>query len=350
MGNGFLASLKVHLRFCQDGQFQATGQLRRTGGVRTQRLRRIRTTGAREQLGTNGKPGPSLDWRRNGCNRSSSLALFETRMSIFCKPVANRLWMIAMLLLSAHFTLAQDVADIIRQSAEANNRDWAAAPEFDNSERDRTKDGDKTYAVTMVEGSPYERLLAVNGQDLSPAKQQEEQKKYEDAVAKRQHESPDKRSERIVKYQAERKRDHTMLEQMTTAFDFHLVGERMLSGHKVYVLKATPRKGYKPPDRDSQVLTGMEGTLWIDQKTFQWVKVEAHVTHPVRILGFMAEVEPGTLFEVEKRPVTSDIWLASHYSMKSNAKVMLLIPRKGAEDDTFFDYHRAGSPADKQIH
>jgi len=262
-------------------------------------------------------------------------------------PLSNILFRVSTLLLWTHFTVAQDVAGIIRQSTEANDRDWAAAPNFDNSERDRTKDGGKTYAVKMLDGSPYQRLIEVNGHELTAAKQQEEQKKYQDAVAKRQHESPDKRSERIAKYQAERKRDHTMLEQMTTAFDFRLVGKHMLSGHKVYVLKATPRKGYKPPDRDSQVLTGMEGTLWIDQKTFQWVKVEAHVTHRVRIEGFMAEVEPGTSFELEKRPVTRDIWLASHYSMKSDAKVMLLIPHKDAEEDTFFNYHEAAVSTDK---
>jgi len=91
----------------------------------------------------------------------------------------------------------------------------------------------------------------------------------------------------------------------------------------------------------------MEGTLWIDEKTFQWVKVEAHVTHPVRIEGFLAEVEPGTQFEVEKRPVTTDIWLASHYSMKLDAKVMFLIRHKGAEDDTFFNYHRSTVSSDK---
>jgi len=242
---------------------------------------------------------------------------------------------------------AQDVAGIIRQSSEVNEHDWAAAPEFDNSERDRTKNGDKTFAVTMLDGSPYERLIAVDGHDLSAAQQQEERKKYQDAVAERLHEPPDQRAKRIAKYQAERQRDHTMLNQMTTAFDFHLTGERMLGGHKVYVLKATPRKGYKPPDRDSQVLTGMEGTLWIDQKTFQWVKVEAHVTHPVKIEGFVAEVEPGTRFEVEKRPVTSDIWLVSHYSMKSSAKIMLLIAHKSAEDDTFFNYHKAGASTGK---
>ena len=237
----------------------------------------------------------------------------------------------------------QDVATIIQKSSEANDRDWAAVPQFDNDERDRDKDGDKTYAVTMLYGSPYERLIAVNGHPLPSARQKQEQEKYDKAVADRQHESPEQRSQRIAKYEAERKRDHTLIEQMTAAFDFRIVGKKVLNGYKVYVLKATPRKGYKPPDRDSEVLTGMEGTLWIDQQSFQWVKVEAHVTHPVRIEGFLAQVEPGTMFEVEKRPVAGNIWMATHFSMKSNAKVMLLIPHRGEEEDSYFHYHRAGN-------
>jgi hypothetical protein len=48
------------------------------------------------------------------------------------------------------------------------------------------------------------------------------------------------------------------------------------------------------------------------------------------------------MFEVEKRPVTNDIWLASHFSMKSNAKVMLLFPRRQQEDDAYFNYRKAG--------
>jgi hypothetical protein len=237
-------------------------------------------------------------------------------------------------------TAQEDVAAIIRRSSEANNRDWSAVPEFDNYERDRNKDGDKTYAVTMLYGSPYQRLIEVNGHPLPAAEQKQEQEKYDKAVAERQHESPEKRSQRIAKYQVERKRDRTLVEQMTIAFDFHLAGKRVLNGYKVYVLNATPRKGYKPPDRDSEVLTGMQGTLWIDQRTFQWVKVEAHVIRPVRIEGFLAQVEPGTRFEVEKRPVTTDIWMATHFSMKSNAKVMLLFPHRGEEDDLYFHYHK----------
>lgn len=238
---------------------------------------------------------------------------------------------------------AQDAATIVQRSAEANERDWTAAPQFDNSERDRNKDGDKTYAATMLFGSPYNRLIAVNGRSLSPSKQLEEQKKFEEAKSQRQHESSEARAKRIAKYEAERKRDQTMIQQLTTAFDFRLVGTQSLKGHKVYVLKATPRKGYQPPDRDSKVLTGMEGTLWIDHETYQWVKVEAHVSRPVSIAGFLAVVQPGTQFELEKIPVADDIWLASHFSTRSKAKVLRFYPHNQQEDDTFLNYHKAAS-------
>jgi hypothetical protein len=32
-----------------------------------------------------------------------------------------------------------------------------------------------------------------------------------------------------------------------------------------------------PKSRETKVLTGMQGTMWIDTKTYQWVKVTASV-------------------------------------------------------------------------
>ena len=67
------------------------------------------------------------------------------------------------------------------------------------------------------------------------------------------------------------------MEQLTKAFNFTLEGEQKLGPYDVYVLKATRRPGYVPPNRETRVLTGMEGRLWVDKKSYQWVKVEAHV-------------------------------------------------------------------------
>lgn len=260
------------------------------------------------------------------------------------KVIKRKLILLTLLLLwSICLSAQEDAASIIKKSAEVNDRDWAAAPQFDNSERDIDKNGDKTYEVTMLLGSPYQRLIAINGHALDTAQQREEQRKYENVVQKRQHESPSEKSARIAKYKADRKRDYMLIQQMSVAFDFSLLGEQELMGHRVYVLKATPRSGYRPPNRDSAVLTGMEGTLWIDHDSFQWVKVQAKVVHPVSIEGFLARVEPGTEFEFEKEPVSADIWLAKHFSMKSNARVLFVFPHRGQEDDSYFNYHKSAN-------
>jgi hypothetical protein len=57
-----------------------------------------------------------------------------------------------------------------------------------------------------------------------------------------------------------------MMEEMIKAFDFKLLGETMLNGHTVYSLLTSPRKGYHPPNMETEALTGMQGKLWIDKK------------------------------------------------------------------------------------
>lgn len=126
-------------------------------------------------------------------------------------------------------------------------------------------------------------------------------------MSERHKESPEKRAARIAKYEDERKRNHVLMEQMVKAFDFTVMGETRMNGHDVYVLKATPRPGYHPPNMEAQALTGMQGKLWIDKDSFQWVKVEAQVMHPVSIEGFLAKVERGTHFGLEKEPVATGI-------------------------------------------
>ena len=237
-----------------------------------------------------------------------------------------------------------DVQTIIQKSVAANQEDFRLAPQYNHKEQDRTSRGSKTYQVTMIEGTPYQRLIAVNGKSLSPARSEAEQKKQEQAVKERRSESSRQRQERIAKYEKDRHRDHEMMEQLTRAFDFKLIGQRKARGLAVYVLKATPRPNYQPPNMETQVLPGMQGELWIDAKTYQWVKVTACVIHPVSIEGFLAQVEPGTQFELEKAPVDHDVWQASHFSMKSQAKVLYLFNRASWEDDTYFDYHRSASP------
>lgn len=237
---------------------------------------------------------------------------------------------------------AQDVQSIIQRSVQANEKDWQADPQYDHYETDQ-EDGNppQTYEVRMILGSPYKRLVAVDGSELPPVQRAAEAHKMELEIAKRQGETPQQRQERIAKWQKDRKRDHLLMEQLTQAFDFKLLGQQKMGPYQVYTLKATPRPGYKPPNMQAQVLSGMEGKLWIDTTTFQWVKVQAKVIHPVSIEGFLATVEPGTHFQLEKAPVGDGVWEATHFSMKSQAKVLFFFSRRSQENDVYFGYRKS---------
>ncbi|MGC1498738.1 MAG: hypothetical protein WA800_01955, partial [Terriglobales bacterium] len=102
-------------------------------------------------------------------------------------------------------SLAQQDADtIIQRSVAANERDWKAAHDYDYVERDRQKGGGtKTSEELMILGSPYERLVTVNGKPLSPEQQAREQQELETILVERRKESRQQRSERIAKYEKE---------------------------------------------------------------------------------------------------------------------------------------------------
>jgi hypothetical protein len=236
-----------------------------------------------------------------------------------------------------------DVKTIVEKSVAANDEVFKMAPEFNYKERDREGGHTKTYQVTMIEGSPYQRLIEIDGKPLPEARQKEEQKKEQQVIAERKAESPEKRNQRIAKYQKERQRDHAMIQELTKAFNFTYGGQQHLRGFTVYALKATPRPGYQPPNMETKVLTGMEGNLWVDQKTYHWVRVTARVIHPVSIEGFLAEVEPGTQFLMETSPVQDGIWQISHFAMRSQARILHMVNRGSQEDDTFFDYQRVNT-------
>jgi hypothetical protein len=252
--------------------------------------------------------------------------------------------LLLVIVLAIHSSAQIDVHRIIERSVQANTEDWNAAPGYDYCERDQQPGGGTTtYQVMMILGSPYRRLIAVNGTVLSSGQELERQK-LASAVILRRRETASERAERLAKYQKDRQRNRLLMDQLTKAMDFALVGEQELQGRKVYVLKATPRADYKPPTMEAEALRGMEGKLWIDQATYQWVKVEARVIHPVSIEGFLARVEPGTRFELEKMPVEDDIWLPTHFSMKSRARVLFFFTRKSEEDETYYGYHKGSPP------
>jgi len=232
---------------------------------------------------------------------------------------------------------------IVQRSIEALKSDWQAERKYDNLERDTKNHESRTYRVMMILGSPYKRMEAVNGMPLSPEDQQQEQRKLTAAIAARCGESKVQTERRIETYNKGRDRDHFLMQEMTRAFAFTMLGETTLNGHDAWHLQASPKPGYQPPDREAKVLTGMKGELWIDKSTFQWIQVLAQVIHPVSIEGFLARVEPGTKFKLVRAPVGGGAWFPTQFSYASRVRVLSFVGHNAGDDETYSDYQTADS-------
>ena len=123
-----------------------------------------------------------------------------------------------------------DVRAIIQRSVAANEMDWKAAPNYAFVERDVEVKGGrqttKTYQVLMIEGSQYNKVIAINDKPLSAAQQAQEAKKLQQEIAHRHGESSGARAKRVAKYNRERQQDRALLQEMANAFDFKLVGDQ----------------------------------------------------------------------------------------------------------------------------
>lgn len=257
-------------------------------------------------------------------------------------PLYLRALFLAALFTSGLASAEPDTANILQRSIEANVRNYAALPRFNYFKVERGQDGTRrTYEEIMLFGSRYSRLVAVHGEPLSPDRQKDEQQKLQEVAKMRARESPAERAKRVSVYERERQRDQFLLNEMANAFEFTFAGEQTVAGHDAYVLKARPRRGYRPRNNRARVLTGMEGTLWIEKNTFQWVRVQAQVFHPVSIEGFLARVLPGTRFELEQAPVSDDLWLPARFSMKARAKILFLFSKADSQDESYYGYYPA---------
>jgi len=238
------------------------------------------------------------------------------------------------------------VEEIVRRSVQNTNVDWAAAPQYSFTERDIvTKHGKrsmKTYRVVMIDGSPYNQLIAADGRQLSPQQAKNEERKLKREIQHRHHQTTGERQRRIAAYQRERRQDHALMSEMVKAFDFTLRGEEAVAGHRCFVLSATPKPRYQPISRDTKVLKGMRGEMWIDAEQYQWMKVRAEVFRPVAFGLFIADVQPGTEFTLEQKPVENNIWLPSHFSTQIKATV-LFFSNRSTDDETYFGYQHVAN-------
>jgi len=251
---------------------------------------------------------------------------------------------LAMTALAAEPAGPLDASAIIARSIAANEADWLADPLYDRCERDDDGAGVQTYDVTMIQGWPYERLVAVDDRPLSPQRTRDEERKQQDETARRNAQAASGGVVSNSSYHRRHARLHAIFQEFSKAFNFALDGQRQMSGRLAYHVTATPRPGYAPPTRDAKALTAMNADFWVDVETYHWIKLSARITRSISIAGLLVRLEPGTTVEMDKAAVDGDrIWLTTRLQIRSNSRILILFGHRTSRDERYFAFRRSST-------
>jgi len=239
-----------------------------------------------------------------------------------------------------------DIHDLLQRATVVMRSDWNAFPEFAYTERDSETSKQATRVTTdrvfMIEGSDYYMRIADDDKPYTAEQLAQEHEKLREEVYRRNHETEGQRRRRPARYWKERNQTGILLEEYVKAFDFTVVGEEVINGYSACVLDARPRPGYRPPNREAKILTGMQGRLWIENHDFHWVKAEAEVLKPVSILGLAVRVLPGTQMELQMAPVNPSLWLVSSFTVSVKASIVWMSTER-SEVTSWSEYQSAAA-------
>ncbi len=198
---------------------------------------------------------------------------------------------------------------------------------------------EKTYDVVILYGQPYSRLVAKNGQPLSPGDERTQQVKMDKEIEKRSRETEKDRLKRAREAEKDLEEERQLRREIADAFDFQLLREEQMPDVPVWVIAAEPRPGYRPKLSRSKILTKMRGTLWISKRDYRWVKVDAEVIDTFSFGFMLLRLYPGTRLTFEQRRLHGDIWLPLRANIRGFAR-LALVKKYDIEIDTRWENYR----------
>jgi len=244
---------------------------------------------------------------------------------------------------------SDDPREIVRRSVQLMDQNLVRAHDYTFLEHAETKELDSKgqvkshknllYDVTMLEGSPYRRLVGKDDHPLSPEEERIEQKKLQDSIAERRRETPAQRTKRVAEWERKRLREREPLDEIPDAFNFRIVGDGQVSGRDAWIIEGTPRPGYHARSNLAKLFSKFHGKLWIDKADHQWVRTEAEIMDNISLGLFIARLGKGSRLTLEMTRINDEVWLPKRIEAKFSAR-LALVKAYRVESDTRFSQYR----------
>jgi hypothetical protein len=181
------------------------------------------------------------------------------------------------------------------------------------------------------------RLLMINGKPLSPADRDKEDKRLQRLVA-----DPQQLAQKQKSQKDDERRTRAMVAALPDAFLYEYAGTKNEEPWgELVMLNFKPNPNFDPPQRETAVYRGMQGTMAIAVPANHIAKIEAHLFRDVSFgWGILGRLDQGGRFMVEQKPVEATNpahWEPSHMILHFTGKVLIFKTIKINEDEATTD-------------
>jgi hypothetical protein len=243
-----------------------------------------------------------------------------------------------------------DPQAFVRSFAQRDHANQRTARQYTWMQRqeNRTLDSNGKVKSTEVEnseymqiyGEPFERLISKNGKSISDKERAKQDEKIDKLIHERENETPEQRQKRLDAYEKKQAQNRAFVEEVADAFTFRVLPEQSVEGRQAYVIEGTPKPGFHPRQKNSELLMKFRFQAWIDPGDCGLLKLDAQAIDTISLGGILARIGKGTRIVVEQKKLNDEVWLPSHISVKADGRIVLLKKFNVEQDIVFSDYRK----------
>ena len=153
---------------------------------------------------------------------------------------------------------------------------------------------EKKYNVVLIQGWPFERLIQIQGKQLSEAdlrKEQEREQAFRNKIAGRE-----------LKQRKDRK-EAWITPELLARYHFTVVSNDICRNRKALVLAFKPKPGNPEETMEDKICNRFAGLLWVDSEDAEIARLEVHLTDDLSLgwLGMLGSLKECNLTAQRQR-------------------------------------------------
>lgn len=258
----------------------------------------------------------------------------------------------------------EDAETLLRRVIESQEQQQERTREYAFHETTVTRDLDDEgrierakSEVALVTPGPegeYRRLEGKDGRPLSAEEEKKEERKFQDYL-KEQLGLPAEERDRKTRDKLKRrvKRFQERLREAIEAYDFEPLEDEVIQDVPLRVFRFSPKPGYEGHSRSTNILSRMEGTVWIDPRRDQLAKLQVRFVKNLKFLGgIFGRVSEGSEAAAEgwlAGDPGKEVWLLDEVAISLDARLYFLKSYRQRIEIDYHDYQRYRVETEERI-